>query len=145
MNIVSKHLEQPGKPNGCCAIVVPVQLSSTFLYCTEIWPKRQFTFLRVRRLSRTAPQYLSSWTGVPAKRCIVRLYRNGIVVCIKSPVCKTVHYGISPVGIWQLWNYDFGSHFLKPELFQMKIFGCSLLFSFSFNLYLRVENSLLQQ
>ena len=28
------------------------------------------------------------------------------------------------------------SHFLKPELFQMKIFGCYLLCSFTFNLYL---------
>ena len=47
-----------------------------------------------------------------------------------------LHYGLRPVVIWKLRNYDFGSHFLKPELFQMKIFGCFLLSSFTFNLYL---------
>ena len=33
-------------------------------------------------------------------------------------------------------NDDLGSHFLEPELFQTKIFGCLLLSSFTFNLYL---------
>ena len=33
-------------------------------------------------------------------------------------------------------NYYLCSHFLKLELFQMKIFGCYLLCSFTFNLYL---------
>ena len=33
-------------------------------------------------------------------------------------------------------NDDLGSHFLMPELFQMKIFGSFLLCSFTFNLYL---------
>ena len=33
-------------------------------------------------------------------------------------------------------NDDLGSHFLKPELVQMKMFGCFLLCSFTFNSYL---------
>ena len=33
-------------------------------------------------------------------------------------------------------NYYLCSHFLKQELFQMKIFGCYLLSSFTFNLNL---------
>ena len=33
-------------------------------------------------------------------------------------------------------SYDLGSHFLMPELFQMKIFGGFLLCSFTFNSYL---------
>ena len=33
-------------------------------------------------------------------------------------------------------NYYLGFHFLKPELFQMKIFGCYLLCSFTFNKFL---------
>ena len=33
-------------------------------------------------------------------------------------------------------NDDLGSHFLMPELFQMKIIGSFLLCSFTFNLYL---------
>ena len=33
-------------------------------------------------------------------------------------------------------NDDLGSHFLMPELFQMKIFGSFLFCSFTFNLYL---------
>ena len=33
-----------------------------------------------------------------------------------------MHYGFSPLVIWTLRNFDSGSHFLKPELFQMKMF-----------------------
>ena len=50
-----------------------------------------------------------------------------------------MHYALSPSGIWKLricQSDDRGSHFLKPELFQMEIFGCYLLCSFTFNLYL---------
>ena len=36
-------------------------------------------------------------------------------------------------------NDDLGSHFLMPELFQMKIIGSFLLCSFTFNLYLGDE------
>ena len=53
--------------------------------------------------------------------------------------CATVHNALSPLGTWKLricQNDDFGSHFIKPELFQMKIFGCYLLCSFTFNSYL---------
>jgi len=36
-------------------------------------------------------------------------------------------------------NYYLCFHFLKPELFQMKIFGCFLLCSFTFILYFGYE------
>ena len=52
---------------------------------------------------------------------------------------KTLHYALSPYGIRKLGtfqNYDLDSHFLRPQLFQMKIFGCFLLNSVTFNLYL---------
>ena len=58
-----------------------------------------------------------------------------------------LHYSLSPSGIWKLRickNYDLGCHFLKPALFQMKIFGFFLLFSFAFNSYLgtsRIQSS----
>ena len=51
----------------------------------------------------------------------------------------SVHYALSPLGIWKLricQNDDLSSHFIKLELFQMKIFGCYLLCSFTFNSYL---------
>ena len=44
---------------------------------------------------------------------------------------------LKKIGIKDFAKNDYlGSHFLKPELFQMKIFGCYLLCSFTFNLYL---------
>ena len=45
----------------------------------------------------------------------------------------------SPSEIWNkgfCQNHDLGPHFLKPELFQMQIFGCYILCCFTFNSYL---------
>ena len=58
-------------------------------------------------------------------------------ICHKQ--CLTMHYALSPLEIWKLricQNYYLGSHFIKPELFQMQIFGCYFLCSFTFNSYL---------
>ena len=52
---------------------------------------------------------------------------------------NTIHYALSPLGIWKLricQNDDLSCHFIKLELFQMKIFRCYLLCSFTFNSYL---------
>ena len=52
------------------------------------------------------------------------------------PPC-TMDQALKKIGIKDFAKNDYlSSHFLKPELFQMKIFGCYLLFSFTFNLYL---------
>ena len=65
-----------------------------------------------------------------------------VYLCDCMSACNSptsLHYALSPLGIWKLrtcQNYDLGSHFIKPELFQMKIFGCYLLYSFTFNSYL---------
>ena len=49
----------------------------------------------------------------------------------------TLEQALKKIGIKDFAKNDYlGSHFLKPELFQMKIFGCYLLCSFTFNLYL---------
>ena len=49
----------------------------------------------------------------------------------------TMAQALKKIGIKDFAKNDYlGSHFLKPELFQMKIFGCYLLCSFTFNLYL---------
>ena len=54
-------------------------------------------------------------------------------------------YASSPLGNWKLYFIRI-CHFLKQELFQMKIFGCHLFDSFTFNSYLGTSwNSLLQQ
>ena len=47
----------------------------------------------------------------------------------------TLHYALSPKGIWKLricQNDDLDCHFLKPELFQMKICGCFSCLQFRF-------------
>ena len=74
---------------------------------------------------------------------------NCLIALRNFSFSTTLHYALSPLGIWKLrvfQNNDLDFHFLQQDLFQIKIFGCCLLCSFTFNLYLGTSwNSLLQQ
>ena len=60
-----------------------------------------------------------------------------IVLMMVNALQCTMDQALKKIGIKDFAKNDYlGSHFLKPELFQMKIFGCYLLCSFTFNLYL---------
>ena len=69
---------------------------------------------------------MDQWTNGP----VVQWTNGPVVQCIMAQALKK--FGIKD----SAKNYDLGSHFLKPELFDMKIFGCSLLYSFTFNSYM---------
>ena len=82
---------------------------------------------------------VSSWsTWVPGGFSNDRIWARNFGIP-KFDILRALHYALSPLGILKLricQNDDLGSHFIKPELFQMKIFGCYLLCSFTFNSYL---------
>ena len=72
--------------------------------------------------------------GQTTRWASTQLLLKNLIECILS-----LHYALSPSGIWKIricQNDDLSCHFLKPALFQMKIFGFFLLFSFAFNSYL---------
>ena len=103
------------------------------------------------RLYTSKAQIKRQWICVDCQGCV---YLSALVFVSDCQVVKqnttkksvkhltmiphcTMAQALKKTGIKDFAKNDYlCSHFLNPELFQMKIFGCYLLCSFTFNLYL---------
>ena len=116
--------------------------SSQLLWFDKVYIVKHWTPVEICLLERPFTQLLVIIiSGLCTIFPLVELYQQSknSVDFDFDKVLTTLHYALSPLGIWKLricQNDDFGSHFIKLELFQMEIFGCYLLCSFAFNSYL---------